>query len=286
MEIGLVDTSSDGAAVAFSRSMHDTGFAVLVNHGIDGALIRRVYDEWLDFFGSGAKHSYRATGGSQDGYFPSLPEDRAAGRDIKEYFQIRPDGRYPNELSSAAQDYYEQAAALAVRLLGWLDTTTPRPAVAHLPVPLAAMLTGSTGSTLRVQHYLPIPPDERPNPIRALAHTDLNLLTVLPSPTGPGLQVRDVRGEWHDVPCDSGAIIINGGEMLELATRQHYPATEHRVVNYDDALHRGSRMSLPLFLHPASAVILAEGCTAADFLRRRVAELRAMGWRPVPGGDD
>jgi acyl carrier protein len=148
------------------------------------------------------------------------------------------------------------------------------------------MLEGSTGSTLRIQHYLPIPGAGPSTGLRALTHTDLNLITLLPAPREPGLQVQDSSGEWHDVPVSSGALVVNGGEMLELATGGRYPATPHRVVNPRSGDSLGSRLSMPMFLHPAPEVVLTPGVTASDFLARRVAELRALGWTPAPGGTD
>jgi isopenicillin N synthase-like dioxygenase len=284
VDVLVVDVSSGAASAEFARSMHETGFAVLLNHGIDDELIESIYAEWLGFFRTPAKHSYGAVPGAQDGYFSHLSE-QGSGRDVKEYFQVRPSGSYPTEVSEAALEYFRRAEALAVTLLGWLDARTPRPVVEALSMPLSTMLRGSSGSVLRIQHYAPVPDDGPRGPLRALEHTDLNLLTVLPAPTGPGLQVRDVHARWHDVRYRAGSIVINGGEMLELATRGHYPATPHRVVNPTGSDDRGSRLSLPLFLHPAPATRLADGWTASSFLRHRVNQLRDQGWRPAPGGE-
>ena len=79
------------------------------------------------------------------------------------------------------------------------------------------------------------------------------------------------------MPCDPGSLAVNAGEMLDLASRGYYPATTHRVVNPTGAGARRPRMSLPLFLHPADDVVLAEGRTAVEFLMQRIAELRSNG---------
>ena len=62
--------------------------------------------------------------------------------------------------------------------------------------------------------------------------------------------------------------------MLDLASGGYYPATTHRVVNPTGAAAHRARMSLPLFLHPADDVVLAEGRTASSFLAERIRELR------------
>ncbi len=78
------------------------------------------------------------------------------------------------------------------------------------------------------------------------------------------------------MPCDTGSLAVNGGEMLDLATNGYYRATTHRVVNPTGDAARVPRMSLPMFLHPADDVVLAEGRTAYEFLQQRISELRGL----------
>jgi isopenicillin N synthase-like dioxygenase len=284
MRIGLVDAAGPGAEKAFIYSMHETGFAVVANHGVDYRLVKSIYYEWLTFFRTQAKNSYLAPPGEQDGYFPYRESAGGARRDRKEYFHVRPGGRYPREVSDAAIDYFRQASQCASRLLGWLDAWSPAEVTAELAVPLAASVIGQTGTTLRIQHYLPVPTAPPGQPVRAVAHTDLNLLTVLPAPTQPGLELRDAAGRWHDVPLAPQSVVINGGEILESLTGGYYPATLHRVTNRLGPGPTGSRLSLPLFVHPAPEILIGAGESAQAFLRRRIAELRTIGWQPSPGG--
>lgn len=72
---------------------------------------------------------------------------------------------------------------------------------------------------------------EEPGAIRAQAHEDINLITILPAASEPGLQVKTLDGEWQDVPCDFGNLIINIGDMLQEASGGYYPSTSHRVIN-------------------------------------------------------
>ena len=117
-------------------------------------------------------------------------------------------------------------------------------------MPLPLMLEGSDHTLLRVLHYPPLTGDEEPGAVRAAAHGDINLLTILPAATEPGLQVMGKDGEWHDVPCDFGLLIVNIGDMLEEASGKYYPSTLHRVLNPTGQAATKSRISLPLFLHP------------------------------------
>ena len=114
---------------------------------------------------------------------------------------------------------------------------------------------------------------EEPGAIRAAAHEDINLLTILPASNEPGLQVKGSDGEWMDVPCDFGTLIINIGDMLQEASRGYYPSTTHRVINPTGGSAAKSRISLPLFLHPRPDVVLSERHTAHSYLMERLREL-------------
>jgi isopenicillin N synthase-like dioxygenase len=282
MQVAVVDYGARDARSRFVRSLRETGFAILVDHPL-ADVVPVLGEEWLAFFATGAQHAYVHGEGEQDGYFPPPdPGERLPGglvRDRKEFFHVRPDGRYPTEVSDTALRYFQSATALARELLGWLEADAPS-------LPLAGMIEGSRGTVLRVQHYLPLADGEPASPLRALAHEDINLLTLLPAPSEPGLQVCDRAGEWHDVPYDPRSLIVNGGEMLELATGGRYRATPHRVLNPTGAQSRGSRLSLPLFVHPAADVVLAPGRTASAFLQERVEALRQKGWAVAPGGKE
>jgi isopenicillin N synthase-like dioxygenase len=279
MQVGVVDFTSPEAPADFTRSLRETGFAVITNHPLPQALVQEIYDEWLAFFETDAKYKYRYSEGDQDGYFGPDVSETAKGntvRDLKEFFHVYPWGQYPTEVSDAALRYRDQATEIAKTLLGWVEDNTPAEVADEFSRPLNKMLDGSTRTLLRILRYPPLTGDEEPGAVRAAAHEDINLLTVLPASNEPGLQVRDLEGNWHDVPCDFGSIAINAGDMLKLASGGYYPSTSHRVMNPTGEGARRSRLSLPLFLHPADDVILAEGRTAFSFLQERIAELRSQ----------
>lgn len=279
MNVEVVDFRADDAPEAFTRSLRQTGFAVLVNHPLPQDLVEQIYTEWLAFFDGDRKYAYRYSDDDQDGYFGPDVSETAKGntvKDIKEFFHVYPWGQYPSEVSDAALRYAEIAKGIALTLLGWVQDHTPDDVRDRLSMPLPQMMDGSTRTLLRVLRYPPLRGDEPADAVRAAAHEDINLLTVLPASNEPGLQVRDLAGNWHDVPCDFGSIAINAGDMLQLATGGHYPSTTHRVTNPTGEGARRSRLSLPLFLHPADQVVLAEGRTAFSYLQERIAELRSQ----------
>jgi isopenicillin N synthase-like dioxygenase len=110
--------------------------------------------------------------------------------------------------------------------------------------------------------------------VRAAAHGDINLLTILPAATEPGLQVLGKDNAWHDVPRDFGLLIINIGDMLAEASGGYYPSTVHRVLNPTGEAAKKPRISLPLFLHPRREVVLSERYTVEKYFNERMEELR------------
>ncbi|MEI7617393.1 MAG: 2OG-Fe(II) oxygenase family protein [Actinomycetota bacterium] len=283
MQVDVVDFQAADAPQAFTESLHNTGFAVLVNHPLPPSLVQGIYDEWLDFFNTEVKYAYRYDEDNQNGYFGPDVSETAKGntvRDIKEFFHVYPWGRYPSTVSDAALRYAEQATEIARTLLSWVEANTPSSVSANFSRPLNQMLDGSTRTLLRVLRYPPLTGHEPAGAVRAAAHEDINLLTVLPASNESGLQVQDIAGVWHDVPCDYGSMAVNCGDMLALASGGYYPSTTHRVLNPTDDSAKRSRLSVPLFLHPADDVILAEGRTAFEFLHERIAELRSQDIKP------
>lgn len=277
MDVAVVDYTATNAPELFAESLRHTGFAVLVNHPLPWSLVEQIYDEWSALFDSPAVERYDTDPAGQVGWFPANRSETAKGssvRDLKEFFHVYDWSVFPDEVSDAALEYRRIAIDLALTLLDWVEANTPPDIAARLSMPLSKMMEGSTRSLLRVLRYPPLPPEIPEGAVRAAAHEDINLLTVLPASDQPGLELLGANGEWFAVPCDPGSLAVNGGEMLDLATDGYFPATTHRVVNPvgDGALV--PRMSLPMFLHPADDVVLAEGRTAYEFLQQRIAELR------------
>jgi isopenicillin N synthase-like dioxygenase len=277
MHLPVVDFASPTAPEDFCRSLHETGFGVLKNHPLEQGMVQGIYDEWLAFFKSDAKNNYPNDPVKHDGYFSPKVSETAKNhskKDVKEFFHIYPWGRYPQEVSDAARRYHAQGSQLAATLLRWVEDCSPPDIKARYSMPLPRMLEGSDHTLLRVLHYPPLTGDEEPGAVRAAAHGDINLLTILPAATEPGLQVMGKDGEWHDVPCDFGLLIVNIGDMLEEASGKYYPSTLHRVLNPTGQAATKSRISLPLFLHPRRDVVLSERYTVGSYFDERMQELR------------
>ncbi|WP_077340972.1 2OG-Fe(II) oxygenase family protein [Pseudocolwellia agarivorans] len=276
MNVQVVDYLAENAPQKFVESLHNTGFGVLINHPIKQELVESIYKNWQNFFNSEEKEHYAFDPEKQDGFFSSEISETAKGhakKDIKEYFHIYPWGRIPPALKEEILHYYQLTSTLAEELLDWVEKHSPEDVAKHYSEPLSNMIKNTPNTLLRVLHYPPFEGKEEAGAIRAAAHEDINLLTILPAANEPGLQVQGTDDQWVDVPSDFGHLIINIGDMLQEASGGYFPSTSHRVINPTGSSKSKSRVSLPLFLHPRSEVVLSDKHTQESYLLERLKEL-------------
>ena len=276
MNVQTVDFSASNAGEMLAQSLRETGFAVLTNHPIQSDRIDNAYAAWADFFAADDKNDWLFDPEHQDGFFPFKSENAkgAKQKDLKEFYHVYSWGRVPDRINTLTRTLYQDLVTLGQTLLGWLDDQTPADVKAGMTGSLADMMEESTQSLFRILHYPPVGADAEADAIRAAAHEDINLITLLLAGSRPGLQAMDRDGVWHDVSCDPGMITINSGDMLSLATDGYYPSTTHRVVNPDagDGVNV-SRYSMPMFLHPHKDALLKPDFTADMFLQQRLKEI-------------
>ena len=274
LQIDIIDFTKENAKNKFVKSLKNTGFAVLNNHQIDINLINTVYNEWANFFNSKDKYDYMFDLEKQDGYFP-MKSENAKGysvKDIKEFYHIYlPWGRIPEQLSKNTLLIRSKLKSIGIELLSWIDDLAPIDIKNNFSIPLQDMVEGCENNLLRIIHYPPLRENDDKNAIRAAAHEDVNLITVLISGSEPGLQVLDKNNNWVDVKSDPGWLIINIGDMLQECSNAYFPSTTHRVIN--PILNNNSRFSIPFFLHPRGEVILSKKHTAKTYLDERLKEL-------------
>jgi isopenicillin N synthase-like dioxygenase len=275
LHVLTVDYYAPNAPEMFCKSLKETGFAVLSNHPISTQLVSDVYKLWEDFFRAETKQQYLYQKPSQDGYFPFGTESAKDSKvsDLKEFYHYYPWGKIPPSIHAKSQQMYAELTMLAERLLQWVEDYLPREVAQQLSMPLSHMITDAKNTLLRVLHYPPLNGDIPPGAVRAAAHEDINLITLLPAATAPGLEVQDVHGNWHAVTCNPGNIAVNVGDMLQECTQYYYKSTTHRVINPEDENKTKSRFSMPLFLHPADDVRLSSAYTAGEYLHHRLVEI-------------
>lgn len=279
MNVKTVNFKNPNAAREFTTSLRDTGFAVITDHILPGDLIQNVIKEWEGFFGSDEKFKYTFDPTRQSGYFPFKSENAKgySKKDLKEFYHYYPWGELPSSTQHYTLQMYRILNEMASKLLAWIDESTPAEVRSKFSMPLPKMIVDSQEILLRTIHYPPLTGAEEEGAVRAAAHEDINLITLLPSASAPGLQALDLAGNWHDVPCDPGMIVVNSGDMLKEASGGYYPSTTHRVVNPTGPAARDPRFSMPLFLHPRKEVRLSERHTAGSYLTER---LREIGLKP------
>ena len=272
-KILTIDYHSSEFGYDLTTSLKNTGFAVIKNHPISDQLINQIYDEWKIFFNSDSKHNYLFNPVKQDGYFPYLSEN-AKGRkvkDLKEFYHIYNWGRYPSEISDKTNLLISEFKKMAYKLLADINNHSPDAIKNAYSMPLNEMIQNSDQNLLRIIHYPPLMGEENPSAIRAGAHEDINLITLLVAGSESGLQVLSNDGDWVDVSTSPEYIVVNIGDMLQECSDGYYPSTTHRVIN--PSIQNTSRYSMPFFVHARDEVQLSEKYTAKSYLEERLREI-------------
>lgn len=280
--------------------LKDYGFIILKDHTVDQAKVDLAYDICHEFFSlpEEIKRNYHdPKGGGQRGYIPyktehakdqknaDLKEFWHVGRDLKEtsqYFNVYPKNVWPKEVAKFQEimsDLYRAMDASSVVLLEAIGRSL------DLPQNFFKEMVDDGNSILRVIHYPPTTGEDVSSHIRAAAHEDINLITLLVGATASGLELLDRDGKWLPVESTPGQIVVDTGDMMARLTNNVLPATTHRVVNPDADKASEARYSMPFFVHPHSKASLkvipscvGEGekwpeITAGDFLMQRLREI-------------
>lgn len=273
----VIDFSAANGTEAFVNSLHEHGFAVLKNHGIDLDLLHKAYQTWQNFFNSEDKHNYALDHNTNAGFFSKELSESAKGetvKDIKEFYHFYPKSNYyPDYTKEVTTTLMQQMLDLANVMLQSIDENSPEEVRAKFSMPLKEMIKRGNYHLFRPIHYPPITGDEPEGAIRAAAHTDIVMLTLLFPSSSKGLQILTKENEWIDVPTDQDWLVINIGDMLDECSGGYYPATLHRVVKPEGEEAGNSRLSMPYFLHADDAVVLSNRHTAQSYRHERFVEL-------------
>lgn len=286
---------------AIGKAYEDIGFVALKGHFLDDNLVDNLYAEIKKFFSlpTKTKQKYEIPGiGGQRGYV-SFGKESAKGKkegDLKEFWHF---GQYIEDNSKRKAEYPENVIVEelpnfntvgkeAYKMLEKTAKYVLRALALHLDLEETYFddYIHQGNSILRPIHYPPI--TKEPNEaVRAAAHGDINLITLLMGAQGRGLQVQNNKGEWIDAIAAPDELMINVGDMLSRHTNNKLKSTIHRVINPPKELWGTSRYSIPFFMHPVSEMKLnvLESCidddnpkafddiTAGEFLNERLIEL-------------
>ena len=256
---------AEGARFAadISAAYEEYGFVIIENHGIDKGLIDQCLDSFRRFFALPVEEKLRyklPNGGGARGYTPFGIETAKGAKhhDLKEFWHVGrelPPGHPFNEVMApniwvegipgfreTTLGLYKAFDALGLKLLSAIARSV------SLPADFFDDKVNLGNSVLRVIHYPPMPPEPTPS-VRAGAHEDINVITLLLGAEEPGLEVLSRKGEWLPINPAPGTLVCNVGDMLQRLTNRHLRSTTHRVVNPPRERASNARYSLPFFLH-------------------------------------
>ncbi len=283
------------------NAFENIGFVALSGHFLSDNLVKDLYGEVKKFFNlpEDVKDSYQIEGiGGQRGY-TSFGKEHAKGRkegDLKEFWHFGQfveenpalEAEYPENVIVKELSEFNKVGKETYKMLEKTARYVLRALALHLELSETYFdeYIKNGNSILRPIHYPPIM-NEPKNAVRAAAHGDINLITLLMGAHGRGLQVQNHKGEWVDAIASPDQLMINVGDMLSRLSNDKLKSTVHRVINPPRELWGTSRYSIPFFMHPISGMPLncLENCinseqprqfediTAGQFLNERLIEL-------------
>ncbi len=301
-DISLATGDAQQIADALGHSFKTYGFAKVTDHGLDSALVKeawRLSKALFDLPEAEKRAGYGPKIAGQRGYTPFKTEiaKDADHHDLKEFWHIgrtlrAGDPREQKMLENIWPDtvpgfreVYEQLYAdfdrVGARILSYIALYL------GLPEDWFNAKINVGNSILRLLHYPPIG-DDTDGCIRAGAHEDINLITLLLGAEEAGLQILRPDGSWMNVSPPDGGLAINIGDMLQRLCNHVLPSTTHRVVNPVGIRSQYSRYSMPYFLHLNSDYLIStlpncitkdnpnhypEPILADDYLYQRLREI-------------
>lgn len=276
--------SLEDEATRFSQEIGDSfksfGFALVKDHGLDPALVSSAWQLTEEFFAlpDAEKRGYFIPGqGGARGYTPFGTEVAKGARahDLKEFWHVGRDlppghplsDSMPPNIWPARPDHFRETFEQLYAELDRVGAVILSRIAVYLG--LSADWFDPTiedgNSVLRLLHYPPVPSAEG-GAIRAGAHEDINLITLLLGAEEAGLELLTKQGQWIGVHPPDGALVVNIGDMLQRLTNHVLPSTTHRVRNPEGARSAFSRYSMPYFLHLRSdfPFVTLPQCISAD----------------------
>lgn len=288
----------------FGDSFSNMGFAIVKNHGVTEELRNKLFEVSKAFFElpDDVKKKYEDEQLSGQRGYISKNKESAKGKsvpDLKEFYHIGqtvedndpikneyPDNIWPKEVTEfeavgqqVFQTFENTGRNLLRAIAQYLD----------LDENYFDDKIHNGNSILRLLHYYPVA-DKSQIPegaVRAAAHGDINLITLLMGGSAEGLQAQSVDGEWISVSPGPDEIVINIGDMLARLTNDRLRSTQHQVITPNEESWTKPRYSTPFFLHPRSDMDLTcldtcisdenpkhyDDMTAGEFLTERLIEL-------------
>jgi isopenicillin N synthase-like dioxygenase len=281
--------------------LKDYGFIILVDHTVDTNVIKNGYSAVREFFNlptekklnyickeGGGQRGYTSFGveHAKDSQYPDLKEFWHVGREVPEghrFYKYYPKNMWPTEVKGfeeSLSNLYNSLSMTAITILEALGMAL------DVPQNYFREMIEEGNSILRPIYYPPVGEAPPKGSVRAAAHEDINLITILMGATSSGLELLDRDGTWLPVETKEGQLVVDTGDMMTVLTNGVLPATTHRVVNPGDG--NSERFSMPFFVHPHPEVMLEQiaSCTkdglkyqpinSHEYLMQRLKEIGLM----------
>jgi isopenicillin N synthase-like dioxygenase len=308
--ISLAHNNADALGKRLGESFQHYGFAMVIDHGLDPDLVAQAWALTKKLFARDEETKrlgYKEGIAGARGYTPFKTEiaKDSDHHDLKEFWHIGRTLPVGSPLRSSMADNIwpedmPEFEAVFTQLYAGFDDIGARilsSIAGYLGLPShwfdPAIADGN--SVLRLLHYPPIAEDADgairaggEGAIRAGAHEDINLITLLLGAEEAGLEILRPGDDWMPVSPPAGGLAVNVGDMLARLTNNILPSTTHRVVNPVGPRAQHSRYSMPYFLHLRSDFLIRTlpGCIddsrpdqypepilADDYLRERLIEI-------------
>jgi isopenicillin N synthase-like dioxygenase len=274
------------------KAYEEVGFVAVRNHGLSDELRDKLYASVKAFFELPTdiklKYENKALAG-QRGY-TSFGREKAKNSevpDLKEFWhfgQEVTDGdpiksEYPDNIFCEEVPEFNRYGMEAYRKLESAGREILRAIALFLGLDENYFddKIHNGNSILRPIHYGPITSDPK-NAVRAAAHEDINLITLLMGASADGLEILTKKGEWVAVTALPEQVVVNVGDMLQRLTNNRLRSTTHRVVNPPREQWGSSRYSIPFFLHPRSEMRL-------DCLPSCITDENPLQYEPFSAGE-
>lgn len=283
------------------EAYEEIGFVALRSHFLSDELSEKLYQDVKTFFDlpEELKESYEIDGIAGQRGFTSFGKESAKGKkegDLKEFWHFGQEvvgndklkAEYPKNVLVNEVPSFNKSGMEAYKMIEKTAIYVLRALALYVGLDEfyfdKFVINGN--SILRPIYYPPIKGEPK-GAVRAAAHGDINLITLLMGASAAGLEVQNKKGQWIPVTALPEQLVVNVGDMLERLTNNKLRSTIHRVVNPPREDWNKPRYSIPFFTHPISEMplnCLAEciteahpkvydDITAGEFLNERLREL-------------
>jgi isopenicillin N synthase-like dioxygenase len=288
------------------HAARDVGFFYLTGHGIDADLLKQVQSHARQFFALPASEK-TAVGMINSphfrGYNRAASEITRGKPDLREQFDLGAERdaltldenspywarlQGPNQWPAALPtlkplllDWQQAMTEMSLRLLRAFAQAL------SLPQESFDQLYGDKPNEhIKLMRYPGQVPDESNQGVGA--HKDSGFLSFLLQDHQTGLQVEIEEGRWIDALPRDNTLVVNIGELLELATNGYLRATVHRVLSPPEGSERlsiafflGAQLDAVVPLYPLPTALLSKARGPASDPDNPL--FRDVGWNYLKG---